>query len=138
MDKGAGTRPMTLEDTELSQGAPATGPPLTPRSCSIAPHLQDEQHLDDGRGRLGLRQQQQVLQLHLQQHQVAEAQQGNLADGQLLALAGQKRQRWEVRARGICHQPRGGRGQDRRGGISTSKAQGGCRRVKYLTPVPSE
>lgn len=55
-------------------------------ASSPGPHLQDEQHLDDGWGRPSRAQQQQVAQLHLQQDQVTETQQGDLADGQLLAL----------------------------------------------------
>lgn len=68
-------------------------------------YLQDEQHLDDGGWWLGLGQQQQVTQLHLQQDQVAETQQGDLADGQLLTLGRREEAGPEVRARWTHHQP---------------------------------
>lgn len=72
------------------RSVPPTGslppPAWWPRLQWGLTHLQDEQHLDNGRGRLGPGQQQQITQLHLEQDQVAEAQQGDLADGQLLAL----------------------------------------------------
>ena len=56
MDKGTGTWPVALKKTNWARVLQPQGPfPSSLSDVSVAPHLQDEQHLDDGRGQLGLR-----------------------------------------------------------------------------------